>query len=83
MLHANSWSFFEMHLFWWLFWTGLIVTTFTTVTRVKKSQVRTGERARDILRCRYAAGRISSERYEKRKAVLERDEPGAVAPHHG
>ena len=78
MLHANNWSLFGMHFFWWLFWIGLIVTTFSTVTPVPKSQMRRGERARDILRRRYAAGQISTEDYKKRKAVLERDEPGTV-----
>jgi putative membrane protein len=78
MLHANNWSLFGMHFFWWLFWIGLIVTTFSTVTPVPKSQMKSGERALDILRRRYAAGQISSEDYEKRKGVLERDEPGTV-----
>jgi len=67
-----------MHFFWWLFWIGLMITIFATVTPVPKSQMRSGERARDILRRRYAAGQISSEEYEKRKAVLERDEPRMV-----
>ena len=78
MLHANGWSLFGMHFFWWLFWIGLIITAFTTVTPVPKSQMRSGERALDILRRRYAASQISSEEYEKRKAVLERDEPRMV-----
>jgi uncharacterized membrane protein len=45
------------------------------VTPVPKDQLRSGERALDILRRRYAAGEMSTEEYEQRKAVLERDEP--------
>lgn len=75
MLHATDWSFVGMHLFWWLFWFVLIATAFTTFTPVPKNQLKSGERALDILRRRYAAGQVSSEEYERRKAVLERDEP--------
>jgi len=73
-----------MHFIWWLFWVVLIATAFTTVTPVPKNQLRSGERALDILRRRYAAGQVSAEEYERRKAVLERDEPTSVssAPAH-
>lgn len=87
MLHANGWAFFGMHIFWWLFWLGLIITMSTTITPVPKSQMRSGERALDILRRRYAAGQVTTEEYERRKAVLERDEPrstpAARAHQHG
>lgn len=75
MLHATGWSFFGMHMFWWLFWIVLIGTMFATVTPVPRSQLRSGERALDILRRRYAAGQVTTEDYERRKALLERDEP--------
>lgn len=75
MLHTTGWWFLGMHLFWWLFWVGLIVTAFSTVTPVPKGQAKAGRRALDILRRRYAAGQVTTEEYERRKAVLERDEP--------
>ena len=75
MLHATTWGFFGMHVFWWAFWFILIVTLFSTVTPVPRNQLRSGERALDILRRRYAAGQVSTEEYEHRKAILERDEP--------
>ena len=75
MLHTTGWAFFGMHIFWWAFWILLIATAFSTVTPVPKNQLRSGERALDILRRRYAAGQVSTEEYERRKAVLERDEP--------
>ena len=82
MLHATGWSFVGMHLFWWLFWLALIGTAFTTITPVPRSQLRSGERALDILRRRYAAGQVTTDEYERRKAVLERDEPiTPSAPH--
>ena len=78
MFHTTGWWFFGMHFFWWAFWIVLIVAAFSTVTPVPKNQLRTGERALDILRRRYAAGQLSTEEYERRKAVLERDEPGRI-----
>ena len=78
MFHVTGWWFFGMHFFWWAFWIVLIVTAFSPVTPVPKNQLRSGERALDILRRRFAAGQISTEEYERRKAVLERDEPGRV-----
>lgn len=84
MLHPTAWWFFGMHFFWWLFWIALVVTAFATVTPVPKNQMKSGERALDILRRRYAAGQVSTEEYERRKAVLERDEPTSAlrAPAH-
>ena len=84
MLHSTAWSFFGMHFIWWLFWIALVGTAFATVTPVPKNQMKSGERARDILRRRYAAGQVSTEEYERRKTVLDRDEPTSVlsAPVH-
>lgn len=79
MLHETSWWFFGMHLFWWLFWIGLITIAVATVTPVPKSQMKSGKRALDILRRRYAAGQVSTEEYHQRKTVLERDEPRRIS----
>lgn len=80
MLHAAGWTFLGMHGIWWAIWFLLIITAFMTVTPVPKSQLRSGERALDILRRRLAAGQVSPEDYERRKAVLERDEPAGATP---
>ena len=80
MLHATTLGFFGMHLFWWAFWILLIVVLFATLTPVPKSHMRSGARALDILRRRYAAGKVTTEEYERRKAVLERDESVRVPP---
>lgn len=75
MFHGSAWWFFGMHFFWWFFWIALIVIAVSTVTPVPKSQMKSGERALDILRRRFAAGQVSPEEYERRKAILTRDEP--------
>ena len=83
MIHATGWSFFGMHVIWWAFWFLIIMTAFTTFTPVPRSQLRSGERALDILRRRLAAGQLTPEDYERRKAVLERDEPADATPRSG
>lgn len=75
MMHGAGWSFFGMHVIWWLVWFIILITAFSAFTAVPKRDLRAGVRASDILRRRYAAGQISTEEYERRKAVLERDEP--------
>ena len=73
---------FGMHFFWWLFWLFLIVIAFATVTPVPRHLTRSGERALDILRRRYAAGQVTTEEYEQRKAILERDDPSTGQTKH-
>ena len=79
MALANEWTFVGMHFLWWFVWIAIIVGAFTTYTPIPKNQLRSGERALDILRRRYAAGQFSSEEYERRRIVLERDEPTGPA----
>ena len=78
MIHGAGWSFFGMHVIWWLVWFMILTTAFWAFTPVPKRDLRAGVRALDILRRRYAAGQISTEDYERRKTVLERDEPSGV-----
>ena len=83
MLHTTGGMFFGMHIMWWLFWIGLITISFSTFTPVPKHLARSGQRALDILQRRYAGGHVTTEEYERRKAVLERDEPLTSArPQH-
>lgn len=84
MWHGAGWSFFGMHLMWWFAWIVILSTVFTTFTPVPRNHLKAGVRALDILRRRYAAGQVSTEEYERRKAVLERDEPSsdATVPAH-
>lgn len=72
-MHDGSWWFFGMHAFWWLFWVAIIVLFFSLLTPVPKQQARTRGTALDILQRRLATGEISTEEYERRRAILLRD----------
>ena len=61
-----------MHLFWWFVWVFLLIWIFTTPYAIP------GQRSRrlsslDILRNRFASGKISKEEYQSSKAILESD----------
>ena len=70
MFHDGM-GFWGMHLFWWLFWVVAIVVLFTPITPVSVNRRR--ETPLELLQRRYAAGEVTSEAYEERKAKLERD----------
>lgn len=70
MFH-DGWNFWGMHLLWWLFWVMLIMALFSPYTPVPRHRRR--ETPHELLARRYAAGEISSEEYEERKAKLDRD----------
>jgi len=62
-----------MSFLWWLFWLALIAVFFAVATPVRRSQARLYDDPLSILRRRYAAGLITTEEYEDRKARLEKD----------
>jgi putative membrane protein len=74
MMHFDGWGFFGMHVFWWLFWIVLILAFFSLLTPVPRHRAR--ETPLQILQRRYAAGELSTQEYEERKARLERDAKG-------
>lgn len=65
--------FLGMHLLWWLFWVVLIVAFVSLFTPVPKQEAKRRDTPLDILQRRYAAGEISTEEYEQRRAGLARD----------
>ena len=73
MMGMNS-NMIGMHYLWWLFW---IVVVFALVfwgrggSPARKDSP--PETSREVLQRRLANGEISTEEYEKRKAVLDRD----------
>lgn len=69
-MHYNDWGFWGMHVFWWLFWIAVMVVLFTSLSPISRRQ---SERPLETLQRRYAAGKITTQEYEERKAVLERD----------
>jgi putative membrane protein len=70
-MHYDGWGFWGMHFFWWLFWIVVIGALFLLFTPVPRGRRR--ETPLEVLQRRYAAGEISSEDYEERKAKLDRD----------
>lgn len=70
-MHGGEWGLWGMHVFWWLFWIVLIAALFFSITPVSRNRRR--ETPLEILQRRYAAGEISTEEYEERKAKLEGD----------
>jgi putative membrane protein len=70
----NGWWFWGMHMFWWIFWVILIILLVSLVMpRQRRSVQSHRETPLGVLQRRYAAGEISTEEYEDRKARLERD----------
>lgn len=70
-MHDGNWGFWGMHAFWWLLWLAVVVALFAAF--VPLSHRRRRETPLELLQHRYAAGEISTEEYEERKARLERD----------
>lgn len=67
-----------MHWFWWLFWIALVAAIFFTpwgapVRRGKPPR----ETPHEVLRRRLAGGEITTQEYEQRKALLDRDTSSA------
>lgn len=71
---VGGWWFMGMHVFWWLFWVLIIIGFVALFTPVPKQQAKRRS-ALDLLQRRYAAGEISTDEYEQRRAVLTRDAP--------
>ncbi|MEQ1854924.1 MAG: SHOCT domain-containing protein [Longimicrobiales bacterium] len=72
-MQIGTWGFLGMHFFWWLFWVLIIVGFASLFTPVPRDQARQRESPLALLQQRYAAGEISTEDYEQRRAVLMRD----------
>jgi putative membrane protein len=63
-----------MHAFWWFFWVAVIIAWAIWFRGTSlKSPHRARETPHEVLRRRLANGEISTEEYEKRKVLLDRD----------
>lgn len=71
----TGYSFFGMYWLWWLFWVAAIVLVFGFARPVPRRTYRLyrDETPLGRLQRRYAAGEMSTQEYEERRAVLERD----------
>lgn len=76
-MHSGNWSFWGMHAFWWLFWVIVIFAAVAAVMSGSSRSPRRSETPLEILRRRYAAGEITDQEFEERKAKLERDASSA------
>lgn len=64
-----------MHAWWWLFWVILIGVLFASLRggSARRQQHAGREGPSDVLQRRLAAGEITPQQYEERKALLDRD----------
>ena len=67
----NDYSFWGMHLFWWIIWMALLFWVFFTPWSIPGDR-RRRELPLDILQRRYASGEISKEQYLEQKELLEK-----------
>jgi putative membrane protein len=65
--------FWGMHWFWWFFWVLLWIIFFSFLMPVRRITYRQMQSPLQLLQRRYAAGEITSEEYEERRAKLLRD----------
>lgn len=72
-LHDGSYMI-GMHWFWWMFWIVLVAVIFLSLW---SAPARRGKAPREtpheVLRRRLATGEITTQEYEERKALLDRD----------
>ena len=63
-----------MHALWWVFWIAVVIAlVFWGGGGYSARRDRPRETPHEMLRRRLANGEVSTEEYEKRKAVLDRD----------
>ena len=63
-----------MHALWWVFWIAVVIAlVFWGGGGYSARRDRPRETPHETLRRRLANGEVSTEEYEKRKAVLDRD----------
>jgi putative membrane protein len=63
-----------MHVFWWIFWAALLLWAYRwAMSMVKRQELRGRETPHEVLQRRYAAGEMTTQEYEARKATLTRD----------
>lgn len=65
--------FWGMQWWWWIFWTFILILFFSFLTPVRRTTYRELQTPLQILQRRYAAGEITSQEYEERRAMLQRD----------
>ena len=67
-----------MHAIWWVFWVGLVISLLFWgggTSSARRGMPR--ETPHEALRRRLASSEVSTDEYEKRKALLDRDSKSA------
>lgn len=63
-----------MHWFWWLFWVAMVAAVaFSIMGPTARRGRPPRESPHEVLKRRLAAGEITAQEYEQRKALLDRD----------
>lgn len=68
--------YWGMHAYWWIFWIIIWFLFLGFMVPVRRNRWRTYQQTEtpmQLLQRRYAAGEITNEEYEERKAKLLRD----------
>ena len=69
MWDGHGWMM-GMHYVWWLFWLVVIVAAVVLIARRPSASPPTQPTPLEILERRYAAGEITTEEFDERKAKL-------------
>lgn len=72
MMWNDHGIFWGMHWFWWALWIIFLIWIFVLPYNIPGQRLER-ETPMDILKKKYAAGEMSTEEYEERKRILERD----------
>jgi putative membrane protein len=74
MFYDHGYFMAGMHVLWWLFWIVLVgAILLGGWGRLDRHQGRPRETPHEVLQRRLAAGEITPQQYEERKALLDRD----------
>jgi putative membrane protein len=77
MFYDNGFFMGGMHGLWWIFWVVLLgVIVFYGWGRPRERHRGSRETPHEVLRRRLANGEITTDQYEERKALLDRDGGG-------
>lgn len=69
----EGYHFGGMHLIWWVLWMILIIWIFATPYSIPGER-KIKDSPLNLLQMRFANGEIEEKEYEKRKAILEKDD---------
>lgn len=68
-------TYFGMSVFWWVFWLALVLLFFALATPVpRRTYRRMRQTPLERLQQRFANGELSADEYERRRAILLRDQ---------